>query len=171
MSAALYRRQVMSSEALVTTDESGRPLGRPTGLGGSSSAMPIKHVSFDDGSSPTSPTSEIYTAAVPANASKSTERLLETRSTGGRSVETLISSGLPPACGRPPPSQHQQQQASFSPVLARAILLGKRKKKLSWMNKLFYFHFIIKVKMISSHQSNQLTWLNLLPDIYTFPSS
>lgn len=130
MSAALYRRQVMSSEALVTTDESGRPLGRPTGLGGSSSAIPTKHVSFDDGSSPTSPASEIYTAAVPANASKSTERLLETRSIGGRSVETLISSGLPPACGRAPPSQHQhQQQASFSPVLARAILLGNERER------------------------------------------
>lgn len=125
----------MSSEALMT-DSEGRPVGptRPTMLGNTSSS---KHVSFDDGSSPSSPSSsEIYTAAVPANASKSTERLLDGLDIrGSRSGDNLVSSGFSVKSSshhrhkkhhqqQPQQQQQQQQQASLSPVLARAILLG-----------------------------------------------
>lgn len=64
-----------------------------------------KHVSFDA----SSPCSEIYTSAVPANASKSQERLLD----GRKTPEPFIES-----------KRHPHQTAAFSPVLARAILLG-----------------------------------------------
>lgn len=89
LSAALYRRQVMSSEALA---DDRRSVGSTS-----------KHVSFDA----SSPNSEIYTAAVPANASKSQERLLDGRKT-------------PEPFGEP----KRVHAGTFSPVLARAILLG-----------------------------------------------
>lgn len=93
LSAALYRRQVMSSEALVDDRRSTGSMS--------------KHVSFDA----SSPCSEIYTSAVPANASKSTERLLDGRKT--------------PEPFAPDSSKSRHHQtAAFSPVLARAILLG-----------------------------------------------
>ena len=66
-----------------------------------------KHVSFDA----SSPTSEIYTSCVPAN-SKSLERLLDGRKT--------------PEFAHPHDLQRRKSSgASFSPVLAKAILLGK----------------------------------------------
>ena len=63
LSAALHRRQMMSSEASAIS-AMGEEQRRMTGSS--------KHVSFDA----SSPTSEIYTSAVPAN-SKSQERLLD----------------------------------------------------------------------------------------------
>lgn len=90
LSAALYRRQVMSSEALVDDRRSTGSMS--------------KHVSFDA----SSPCSEIYTSAVPANASKSQERLLDGRKTPEPFPET----------------KRHHQTSAFSPVLARAILLG-----------------------------------------------
>ncbi|KAI9556589.1 hypothetical protein GHT06_016379 [Daphnia sinensis] len=92
LSAALYRRQVMSSEALL---DDRRSIGSIS-----------KHVSFDA----SSPCSEIYTSAVPANASKSQERLLD----GRKTPEPFIES-----------KRHPHQTAAFSPVLARAILLER----------------------------------------------
>lgn len=89
LSAALYRRQVMSSEALA---DDRRSIGSTS-----------KHVSFDA----SSPNSEIYTSAVPANASKSQERLLDGRKTP-----------------EPFPEPKRLHTGAFSPVLARAILLG-----------------------------------------------
>lgn len=91
LSAALYRRQVMSSEALLDDRRSTGSMS--------------KHVSFDA----SSPCSEIYTSAVPANASKSQERLLD----GRKTPEPF-----------PDSKRHPHQTAAFSPVLARAILLG-----------------------------------------------
>jgi hypothetical protein len=91
LSAALYRRQVMSSEALLDDRRSTGSMS--------------KHVSFDA----SSPCSEIYTSAVPANASKSQERLLD----GRKTPEPFLES-----------KRHPHQTAAFSPVLARAILLG-----------------------------------------------
>lgn len=91
LSAALYRRQVMSSEALLDDRRSTGSIS--------------KHVSFDA----SSPCSEIYTSAVPANASKSQERLLDGRKTPEPFSES---------------KRHPHQTAAFSPVLARAILLG-----------------------------------------------
>ena len=85
LSAALYRRQVMSTEALID-DRRG------------------KHVSFDA----SSPTSEIYTSAVPANC-KSQERLLD-----GRKTPEFFAA----------PDPKRMSSSAFSPVLARAILLG-----------------------------------------------
>ena len=65
-----------------------------------------KHVSFDA----SSPTSEIYTSCVPAN-SKSLERLLDGRKT--------------PEFNHPHDVQRRKSYgSSFSPVLAKAILLG-----------------------------------------------
>lgn len=90
LSAALYRRQVMSSEALLDDRRSTGSMS--------------KHVSFDA----SSPCSEIYTSAVPANASKSQERLLD----GRKTPEPF------------PDSKRHHQTSAFSPVLARAILLG-----------------------------------------------
>ena len=124
MSAALYRRQVMSSEALLMDDPgTGRLPASRRSSGGD--GMSNKHVSFDAASSPSSPTSsEIYTAAVPANASKSTERLLDIRSgssSRNNNADAFVSSGLGKSKGH---QQQQQQQGAFSPVLARAILLG-----------------------------------------------
>ncbi|XP_045031399.1 uncharacterized protein LOC116925408 isoform X4 [Daphnia magna] len=92
LSAALYRRQVMSSEALLDDRRSTGSIS--------------KHVSFDA----SSPCSEIYTSAVPANASKSQERLLD----GRKTPEPFIES-----------KRHPHQTAAFSPVLARAILLER----------------------------------------------
>lgn len=114
MSVAIHRRQVMSSEALLMDDSSHQP---PSSSRRSSAGDGMsKHVSFDNPSSPSSPnSSEIYTAAVPANASKSTERLLEIRG-GGRHADAQITSGLG--------GKTQPQQGALSPVLARAILLG-----------------------------------------------
>lgn len=91
MSQALYRRQVMSSEALLDDRRSTGSIS--------------KHVSFDA----SSPCSEIYTSAVPANASKSQERLLDGRS---KTPEPFLD------------TKRHHQTAAFSPVLARAILLG-----------------------------------------------
>ena len=90
-----YRRQVMSTEALSSRDlvDVDR---RSTGSS--------KHVSFDA----SSPSSEIYTSAIPANASKSQERLL-----GSKTPEAVSQDNV-----------RRQQGAAFSPVLARAILLG-----------------------------------------------
>ncbi|XP_046634957.1 uncharacterized protein LOC124314010 isoform X4 [Daphnia pulicaria] len=92
LSAALYRRQVMSSEALLDDRRSTGSMS--------------KHVSFDA----SSPCSEIYTSAVPANASKSQERLLD----GRKTPEPFLES-----------KRHPHQTAAFSPVLARAILLER----------------------------------------------
>ena len=99
-----HRRQVMSSEALTQVDPLLAAAAADRRSTGSS-----KHVSFDA----SSPSSEIYTSAIPANASKSQERLL-----GSKTPEAVHQQDAANAI------RQRQHGAAFSPVLARAILLG-----------------------------------------------